>query len=205
MQSPQRRTTHAGVLAGAMYTSGHPLEIGPKSAHFFSLFGPSGVTFQRRTSIRKSFHAKQIEPDSWSSRASKTPCGTWDPKFSYRFRLIVHYLRRGAWTVERGPWTVEEEVCKNHRTQLALPCVRLKNPQNRPFGTTPVRESGPNRVLHPRTGFRRQSLPKSPASFTMSSPGLRSRGRVVKPRSGPRAASREARLPCFRTFSPGRS
>jgi hypothetical protein len=54
-----------------------------QNSHFFSLFGPSGVTFQRRTSISKSSHAKQIEPDSWSSRASKTPCGRWDPKFSY--------------------------------------------------------------------------------------------------------------------------
>ena len=74
----------------------------PQKSHFVSLFGPSGVTFQRRTSISKLLHAKQIGPDSWSSRASKTPCGTWDPEFSYRFPLIVQYLR--TWSVGRGPW-----------------------------------------------------------------------------------------------------
>ena len=72
----------------------------PKNSHFFSLFGPPGVIPTCRDSIRKSFHAKQIRSDMWPSRASKTPCGTWDPKFSYRFPLIVHYLK--PWSVDRG-------------------------------------------------------------------------------------------------------
>jgi hypothetical protein len=41
-----------------------PVDIRWKKAQEFSLFGPPGVTFQRRTSISKSFHAKKIGPDS---------------------------------------------------------------------------------------------------------------------------------------------
>jgi hypothetical protein len=94
----------------------------PKKSHFVSLFGPPGVIPTCRDSISKSFHAKQIGADSWSSRASDTPFGTWDPKASYRFRLIVHYLR--AWVVDRGSWTAEEDLCKNHKTPLALAIAR---------------------------------------------------------------------------------
>jgi hypothetical protein len=65
----------------------------PRNSHFFSLFGPAGVTSGTQSAISKSFHAKQIRADSWSCRASKTPCGTPNPKFSYRFPLIVHYVR----------------------------------------------------------------------------------------------------------------
>src|SRR3954453_11225050 len=65
----------------------------PKNSHCFSLFGPPGVIPTCRDSICKSFYAKQIDPDTWTSRASRTPCGTSNPKFSYRIPLIVHYLR----------------------------------------------------------------------------------------------------------------
>ena len=52
----------------------------PKKSHFVSLFGPPGVIPTCRDLIGKSFHARQIRSDLWPSRASKTPCGTWDPK-----------------------------------------------------------------------------------------------------------------------------
>ena len=80
------------VPDAAVYTSGHPLEKRPKNSHFFSLFGSPGGIPGGQASIRKSFHTKQIGADTWASRASKTPCGTWNPKFSYRFPLIVHYI-----------------------------------------------------------------------------------------------------------------
>src|SRR5438067_565581 len=47
-------------LDDAVYTSGHPLEKGPKKSHFVSLFGPPCVAWRCRGSIRKSFHVKQI-------------------------------------------------------------------------------------------------------------------------------------------------
>ena len=74
----------------------------------------------RRSRARSAsrFMPSRSDLTTWSSRASKTPCGTWDPKFSYRFPLIVHYLR--PWSVGRGPWDVEEDVRKNHETQLAI-------------------------------------------------------------------------------------
>ena len=98
----RRRATLVEGPSAAVYTSGHSLEIAPKNSHFFSLFGPPGVIPTCRDSISKSFHAKQIGPDTWSSRASKTPCGTSNPKVSYRFPLIVHYLRAWTRTLDRG-------------------------------------------------------------------------------------------------------
>ena len=73
------------------YTSGHPLEKSSQNSHFFSLFGPPGVLFREQSAILKSFHDRQIELETWPSRGSKKPRGTWTPKFSYRFPLIVHY------------------------------------------------------------------------------------------------------------------
>src|SRR4051812_35749846 len=64
----------------------------PQNSHFFSLFGVPGVISRLRSSISKLFLANQIGLDMRSSLASKTPCGTSNPKFSFRFLLIVHHL-----------------------------------------------------------------------------------------------------------------
>ena len=94
-RGPSRGCVHRWTSAG------NP----PQNSHFFSLFGPPGVIPTCRDSIGKPFHPKQIGHDSWLSRASKTPCGTWDPKFSYRFPLIVHYLEGSRqWAAGSGPW-----------------------------------------------------------------------------------------------------
>ena len=75
-------TTLSMVPAGAVYTGGHSLKKGPKTAHFFSLFGPRGVIPTCRDSVRKPFHARQIGDDSWASRATKIRRGT-DPQNSH--------------------------------------------------------------------------------------------------------------------------
>jgi hypothetical protein len=64
----------------------------PKKSHFFSLFGSPGAPFRRQSAIHKSFCGRWIELETRLPRASKTPCGTENPKVSYRFPLIVHYL-----------------------------------------------------------------------------------------------------------------
>ena len=88
----RQRTAQVEVPTTAVYTSGHPLEKGPKTAHFFSLFGPSGVSSTCRYWIHKPFHARQIELETRWSLESKTPCACTNPKFSHRFSLIVHYF-----------------------------------------------------------------------------------------------------------------
>ena len=61
---------------------------------FFSLFGPPGVISSSQSSIGKPFPAKQIGAETRPSQASKTRCGTSNPKFSYRF-LADCSLSRG--------------------------------------------------------------------------------------------------------------
>ena len=56
-------------------------------------FRPPGVIPTCRDSTGKLFHSKQIGLGTWCSRASKTPSGTWDPRVSYRFPLIIHHIR----------------------------------------------------------------------------------------------------------------
>ena len=106
----------------------------PKKSHFFSLFGPPGVIPTCRDSISKSFHAKQIGPDTWSSRASKTPCGTWDPKFSYRFSLIVHYLAVGS-----GQWKKFGRVGQRRLRRATHHVIRWVTP---PSAADPPYHSG---------------------------------------------------------------
>jgi hypothetical protein len=72
------------------------VDIRSKNAQKFSLF----LTFRsaRRdpdvSGLDRQIASCQADPsDVGSSRASKTPCGAPNPKFSYRFRLIVQYLR----------------------------------------------------------------------------------------------------------------
>ena len=74
----------------------------PQKSHLVSRFGPPGVPFRRQSAIHKSFCGRRIELETRPPRASKTPCGTENPKVSYRFPLIVHYLQ--PWVEGREPW-----------------------------------------------------------------------------------------------------
>ena len=123
----------------------------PENSHFFSLLGPPGVIPTCRDSIGKSFHAKQIGADTWPSRASKTPCGTSDPKFSYRFPLIVHYLK----PLGTGSRASSHDVTAPHR--------------NRKCGSS--QEYGCSRLgCRPEAATSRQLAPIAPSTYRTSTP-----------------------------------
>ena len=115
-----------------------PVDIRWKKPQKVSLcltFRPARRDFPTcRDSIGKSFHAKQIGPDTWCFPSEQNTMWDVGPEILISISLIVHYLE-GSRAVVSGPW--KKTWRKNHETQLALPGVTLKQPKNRPLGTMP--------------------------------------------------------------------
>jgi hypothetical protein len=71
----RRRSFPIGVSARILDTSEPMLEIACENCHFVPLFGPSGASVRRRSSIGKSLVARQIGAESWGSGAIAIPHG----------------------------------------------------------------------------------------------------------------------------------
>src|SRR5438067_565580 len=82
-RGPGRRRVHEWTSAGKR----------PQKVSLCLTFRPAlrGLAMSRLDSQVVSCKADQT--DTWSSRGSRTPCGTPNPKVSYQSSLVIHCLR----------------------------------------------------------------------------------------------------------------
>jgi hypothetical protein len=89
----RRRGTSAEVPDVGPYTGGHPLEIGPKILTFSHFSARPARLFEGETRSASPVIRSRSDWSRGLSERAEHHVGRRPPKFSYRFSLIVHYLR----------------------------------------------------------------------------------------------------------------